>query len=83
MSTPTGPLRPPQKSVYLTNVITIFGLIFGIAFGICSISGISLSRGGNVHAAHLLISTALIMGAVCVLCLLAVAVFAFIRSRCG
>jgi hypothetical protein len=82
MSTPPVPLRTSRKSFDLTRVTTVFGLIFGLAFGICSVSGISLSNGGNVRSAHLLIVTAFVMGGICLFCLLAVAIFAFIRSRC-
>ncbi len=82
MSTPPVPLRPPRKPIDLTKVITVFALIFGLAFGICSVSGISLSNGGDPRSAHLLIVTALVMGAVCIVCMVAVAIFAFIRSRC-
>jgi amino acid transporter len=82
MSTPPVPLRPARKPVNLTTVTTLFALIFGLAFGICSVSGISLSNGGDIRSAHLLIVTALVMGAVCVVCLVAVAIFAIIRSRC-
>ncbi len=81
MSTFHAPLRPPRKPVNLAAVTTVFALIFGMAFGICSVSGISLSNGGNARAAHLLIVTALVMGAVCMACLIAVAVIAIIRSR--
>ena len=83
MSTTPGPLRPARKPFYLTNVITVFALIFGMAFGICSVAGISLSRGDHTRTAHELIATALGMGAVCVICLIAVAVFAYIRGRCS
>jgi hypothetical protein len=82
MSTPPVPLRPARKPVNLTKATTIFALIFGLAFGICSVSGISLSNGGDPRSAYLLIATALVMGAVCVVCLVAIAVFAFLRSRC-
>lgn len=82
MSTPPAPLRTSRKPFNLTRLTTVFGLIFGLAFGICSVSGISLSDGGNVRSARLLIATAFVMGGICLVCLLAVAMFAFIRSRC-
>jgi cation transporter-like permease len=81
MNMPPSSLSRSRKPGRLTDVITVFGLIFGMAFGICSVSGISLSRGGNVHTAHLLIQTALITGAICVACLVGVAVFVRIRSH--
>ena len=81
MSIPPEPLRPRTQPLYVTKVITVFALIFGIAFGICSVSGISLSRGGNARTAHLLIVTAVVMGAVCVVCLAGVGLFVVIRSR--
>jgi hypothetical protein len=82
MSTPPVPVRPARKPVNLTKVTTVFALMFGLAFGICAVSGISLSNGGDPRSAHLLIVTALVMGAVCIVCLVAVAVFEIIRSRC-
>jgi hypothetical protein len=80
MSTPPVPLRPPRKPVNLTKPATIFALTFGFAFGVCSISGISLSNGGNARTAELLIGTAVVVGGVCVLCLLGIAIFAYVRS---
>jgi amino acid transporter len=81
MSTPPIPVRPPRKPINLTTVITVFALIFGLAFGICSVSGISLSNGGDPRSAYKLIATASVMGGICVACLMAIAVVAFIRSR--
>jgi hypothetical protein len=80
MSTPPVPLRPPRKPINLTRPTTIFALIFGFAFGVCSVSGISLSNGGNARTAELLIGTAVVIGGVCVACLLVIAVFACARS---
>ena len=80
MSTPPVSVRPSRKPIDLTRLTTIFALTFGLAFGICAVSGISLSDGGNARSAQLLISTAMIMGAVCVVFLMAIAVFALIRS---
>jgi hypothetical protein len=63
----------------LARPTTLFALIFGLAFGICSVSGISLSNGGDPHAARLLIGAAVGMGAVCLACLAIIAVLALLR----
>ena len=81
MGTPRLPMPPSPRSASLTRVITILGLIFGLAFGLCSVSGISLSNGGNTRSAHLVIATAVVMGVVCLICLGVVAIFTSIRSR--
>ena len=80
MSTPPIPVRSPRRPMNLTRPTTLFALIFGLAFGICSVSGISLSNGGDPRAARLLIGTALGMGAVCLVCLAIIAVFALYRA---
>jgi hypothetical protein len=80
MSTPPAPLRPARKPVNLSRATTILALIFSLAFGICAVSGISLSNGGNARSAEQLIVTALVMGAVCAAGLGVIAIFAIVRS---
>jgi hypothetical protein len=81
MSTPPVPLPPPRKPINLTWITTVLSLIFTLAFGICSISGISLSKGGDPQSTELLIVTAGVIGGICAAGLAAVAIIAFVRSR--
>ncbi len=81
MSTPSMPLRPSRKPLNLSKLATIFALIFSLAFGLCSVSGISISGGGSYRAAELLITTSLVIEAVCVTVLLALGVVAILRAR--
>jgi len=81
MSTPSMPLRSARKPLNLAKLATIFALIFSLAFGLCSVSGISISGGGSYRAAQLLITTSLFIEGVCVVALLALAVVAIFRAR--
>jgi uncharacterized membrane protein YbhN (UPF0104 family) len=81
MSTHPVPLKSSRKPAHVTTAITVIALVFGLAFGICSVSGISLSNGGNARSAHLLIVSGLIMGAICVLCLIAIGIYEYFRHR--
>lgn len=81
MSTPSMPLRSARKPLNLAKLATIFALIFSLAFGLCSVSGISISGGGSYRAAQLLITTSLFIEGVCVVVLLALAVIAIVRAR--
>jgi hypothetical protein len=81
MSTPPVPLRPPRKPMNLTWITTVLALTFSLAFGICSISGISLSNGGNEQSKELLIVTAGVIGGICAAGLAALAIVAFVRSK--
>ena len=81
MSTPPMPLRSTRKPVNLAKLATVFALTFSLAFGLCSVSGISISGGGNYQVAQLLIGTSLVIEAVCLSGLLAIAVIAFLRRR--
>jgi hypothetical protein len=81
MSTPPVPLRPPRKPINLARPTTILALIFSLAFGICSVSGISLSNGGNEQSKELLIVTAGVIGGICAAGLGALAIVAFVRSK--
>ncbi len=83
MSTTPISLRSPRKPAYLSRATTILALAFSLAFGICSISGISLSHGGNTRPAQLLIVTALVIGAASAAGLGAIAIFAILRSACS
>jgi hypothetical protein len=81
MSTPPVPLRPARKPINLAWPTTVLALIFSLAFGICSISGISLSNGGNERSKELLIVTAGIIGAISAAGLGVLAIIAFVRSK--
>jgi hypothetical protein len=81
MSTPPVPLQPPRKPINLVWPTTILALIFTLAFGVCSVSGISLSNGGNEQSKELLIVTAGVIGAICAAGLAALALVAFVRSK--
>ena len=81
MSTPPLPVRSPRKAMNLSTLTTILALLFSLAFGICCVSGISLSKGGNTRSAELLIGTALVIGAVCAAGLVALAVLAIVRAK--
>ena len=47
MSTPPMPVRHAHKPTNLSKLATVFALTFSLAFGLCSVSGISISGGGN------------------------------------
>jgi hypothetical protein len=81
MSTPPMPVRHSHKPVGLAKLATAFSLIFSLAFGLCSVSGISISGGGNYRVAQLLITTSLVIEAICAAGLVVIGVVAFIRSR--
>ena len=81
MSTPSMPLRSARKPLNLARLATILALIFSLAFGLCSVAGISISGGGSYRAAAFLITTSLIIGAVCIAGLLALGVVAILRAR--
>lgn len=81
MSTPPVPLRSPRKPMNLTWITTVLALIFSIAFGTCSVTGISLSNGGDARSDQLLLVIAGVIGGICAAGLAAIAVIAFVRSR--
>ena len=54
MSTPPMPIRASHKPINLAKIATVFALTFSLAFGLCSVSGISISGGGNYRVAELL-----------------------------
>jgi hypothetical protein len=81
MSTPPMQLRSTRKPVSLAKCATVLALTFSLAFGLCSVSGMSISGGGNYQVAQLLIGTSLVIEAVCLSGLLAIAVIAFLRRR--
>jgi len=80
MSTPPMPLRPSRKPISLAKLATVFALTFSLAFGTCSVSGISISGGGNFSVARLLIGTALVTEAICAGGLLVIGIVAILRS---
>ena len=79
MSTPPMPVRHAHKPVNLSKLATVFALTFSLAFGLCSVSGISISGGGNYRVAELLISTSLVIEAVCAAGLTVLGIVAFLR----
>ena len=79
MSTPPMPVRPSHKPVILSKFATVFALIFSLAFGLCSVSGISISGGGNYRAAQLLIATSLVIEAICAAGLVVLGIVAMVR----
>jgi hypothetical protein len=81
MSTPSMPLRAARKPLNLAKLTTIFALIFSLAFGLCSVSGISISAGGSYRAAEFLITASLGIEAVCVIAFLALGLVAILRAR--
>ena len=81
MSTPPMPVRHAHKSTNLAKFATVFALTFSLAFGLCSVSGISISGGGNYSVAQLLIATSLVIEAICAAGLVVIGVVAIIRSR--
>jgi hypothetical protein len=79
MSTPPMPVQHAHKSVNLAKYATVFALTFSLAFGLCSVSGISISGGGSYQVAELLISTSLVIEAICAAGLLIIGVVALLR----
>jgi hypothetical protein len=80
MSTPPMPVRvSQQKPANLAKLATVFALTFSLAFGLCSVSGISISGGGNYRVAELLISTSLVIEAVCSAGLVVLGIVALVR----
>jgi hypothetical protein len=81
MSTPPMPVRASHRSINLAKLATVFALTFSLAFGLCSVSGMSIDGGGNYRVAQLLISTSLVIEAVCAAGLVVIGLVAFVRSR--
>jgi hypothetical protein len=79
MSTPPMPVRASHKATNLAKLATVFAITFSLAFGLCSVSGISISGGGNYRAAQLLIATSLVIEAVCAAGLIVLGIVAFLR----
>jgi hypothetical protein len=75
------PLRRPRKPISLAKLTTVLALTFSLAFGLCSVSGISISGGGSYRSAELLIGTSLVIEAVCATGLVVLGVVALIRAR--
>jgi hypothetical protein len=76
MSTPPLLSPEPRKPMSLAKLATIFAVVFGVAFGLCSITAFGV--GGNVNQYAL--GTALVIEAVCVIGLIVTAVLAISRS---
>jgi hypothetical protein len=79
MSTPPMPVRSAHKSINLAKPATVFALTFSLAFGLCSVSGISISGGGNYQVAQLLIATSLVIEAICAAGLTVLGIVALLR----
>ncbi len=81
MSTPPMPVRASHKApaTNLAKIATVFALTFSLAFGLCSVSGISIDGGGNYRVAQLLITTSLVIEAICAAGLLVLGVVAMVR----
>jgi hypothetical protein len=79
MSTPPMPIRASHKPINLSKIATVFALTFSLAFGLCSVSGISISGGGNYRVAQLLIATSLGIEAICAAGLMVLGIVAFLR----
>jgi hypothetical protein len=81
MSSAPLPSSEPRKPISLAKLATIFAVIFGLAFGLCSVSVISASsRGSGGGVTGFLIPTAIVIEAVCAIGLLVIAVLAIVRS---
>jgi hypothetical protein len=80
MSTPPMPVRHAHKPINLSKLATVFALTFSLAFGLCSVSGISISGGGSYQVAQLLISTSLVIEAICAAGLVVLAIVAMLRK---
>jgi hypothetical protein len=79
MSTPPMPVRHAHKPTNLSKLATVFALTFSLAFGLCSVSGISISGGGNYQVAQLLIATSLVIEAICAAGLTVLGIVALLR----
>ena len=79
MSTPPMPVRHAHKPLNLSKFATVFALTFSLAFGLCSVSGISISGGGSYRVAQLLIATSLVIEAICAAGLMVIGVVAMVR----
>jgi len=73
------PVRASHKATNLAKLATVFALAFSLAFGLCSVSGISISGGGSYRVAQLLIGTSLAIEAICAAGLVVIGVVAFLR----
>jgi hypothetical protein len=79
MSTPPMPVRAAHKPVNLAKLATVFALTFSLAFGLCSVSGMSISGGGSYRVAQLLISASLVIEGICAAGLVALGIVALLR----
>jgi hypothetical protein len=79
MSTPPMPVRHAHKPTNLSKLATVFALTFSLAFGLCSVSGISIDGGGNYRSAQLLIATSLVIEAICAAGLVVLGIVAMLR----
>jgi hypothetical protein len=75
MSTPEPSAR---QSISLSKLATIFAVIFGLTFGLCSVSTFT------AHTVNqYVITTALVIEAICTACLIVIAIIVIIRALQG
>jgi hypothetical protein len=82
MSTSPLPLPPPRKPISLAKLATIFAVVFGISFGLCTVSAIGSANGGRGvgDVLRFFAVAAVVIEAICLLGLLIVGLIAIIRS---
>jgi hypothetical protein len=77
------PLPPTSnKPISLAKLATIFAVIFGIAFGLCTASAFTGGLGSQ-KVMPILIGTSAVIEGVCLLGLLVVGILAIVRSLSG
>ena len=76
MSTSPSPSPKKLEPINLAKLATIFAVIFGLAFGLCSVT--ALGVGGNVN--QYVIGTVLAIEVVCAAGLIVTAILGIVRS---
>lgn len=82
MSTLPPPYPPQRSSITLSRLATIFAIVFGLAFGLCAVSAITVV-GDHQKIGAGLIWTSVTVEAICLLGLLVIAIIAIVRSSLG
>ena len=72
----------PHKPITLSKLATIFAVVFGISFGLCTVSAIGAANGigGFSSVSRFFLVAAAVIEAVCLVGLLCIGVIAIIRS---
>ena len=72
----------PNKPISLAKLATIFAVVFGISFGLCTVSAIGAANGigGFSSVSRFFLVAAAVIEAVCLIGLLCVGVTAIVRS---